>query len=229
MLACENCLNEHKGEYASGRFCSAYCARGFSTKQKRLLINRKVAIKLKRPKNRKCLYCDFLFEAKKKTNKYCSRACAGKDRKNYLTDESRKKLRLAGLKSVSVQAENRRNNNEKLFFELCKQNFTSVENNKQIFNGWDADIIIHDLKIAVLWNGKWHYKKIKEKEIAMGFFGKLVGAVVDTTVLPFSAAKDVITLGGALNNEDSATIERIKRIGDKVTDAADDAADGDFL
>lgn len=72
-------------------------------------------------------------------------------------------------------------------------------------------------------------KKTKEKEIVMGFFGKLVGAAVDTAVLPFSAAKDVITLGGSLNNEDSATIERIKRIGDKVTDAADDAADGDFL
>lgn len=27
----------------------------------------------------------------------------------------------------------------------------------------DADVIIEDLKIAVLWNGKWHYEKITEK------------------------------------------------------------------
>lgn len=32
-----------------------------------------------------------------------------------------------------------------------------------MFNGWDADIIIEDLKIAILWNGKWHYEKITEK------------------------------------------------------------------
>lgn len=29
-----------------------------------------------------------------------------------------------------------------------------------MFNGWDADIIIEDLKIAVMWNGPWHYKQI---------------------------------------------------------------------
>lgn len=35
--------------------------------------------------------------------------------------------------------------------------------NEQKFNGWDADVIIEDLKIAVLWNGKWHYEKITQK------------------------------------------------------------------
>ena len=29
-----------------------------------------------------------------------------------------------------------------------------------MFNGWDADVIIPELKIAVLWNGKWHYEEI---------------------------------------------------------------------
>ena len=32
-----------------------------------------------------------------------------------------------------------------------------------IFNGWDADIILTDLKIAILWNGKWHYEKLTKK------------------------------------------------------------------
>jgi hypothetical protein len=38
-----------------------------------------------------------------------------------------------------------------------------VLSNEPIFNGWDADIIIEDYKIAVLWNGKWHYEKITKK------------------------------------------------------------------
>lgn len=31
-----------------------------------------------------------------------------------------------------------------------------------MFNGWDADIILPDIKVAVLWNGKWYYEKITE-------------------------------------------------------------------
>ena len=30
-----------------------------------------------------------------------------------------------------------------------------------MFNGWDADIIIPALKLAILWNGIWHYAKVK--------------------------------------------------------------------
>lgn len=40
---CENCGNDHNGEYGSGRFCSSKCARGFSTKAKRAEINEKVS------------------------------------------------------------------------------------------------------------------------------------------------------------------------------------------
>jgi hypothetical protein len=46
MKECENCENGHDGSYGSGRFCSAKCARGFSTKAKRDVINKKVSIKL---------------------------------------------------------------------------------------------------------------------------------------------------------------------------------------
>ena len=43
-MNCENCGNEHDGSYGSGRFCSSKCARGFSTKRKRSLINEKIKI-----------------------------------------------------------------------------------------------------------------------------------------------------------------------------------------
>jgi len=52
MKKCENCNQEHDGNYGSGRFCCKKCARSFSTKAKRKEINQKVSKKLKdRAKN----------------------------------------------------------------------------------------------------------------------------------------------------------------------------------
>lgn len=41
--------------------------------------------------------------------------------------------------------------------------FDKVFTNERIFLGWDADVIIPNLKIAILWDGPWHRKKITEK------------------------------------------------------------------
>jgi hypothetical protein len=46
-MICECCNSVHGGEYGSGRFCSQTCSRSFSTKSKRLEINKKVSDKLK--------------------------------------------------------------------------------------------------------------------------------------------------------------------------------------
>lgn len=46
-MNCENCNEEHDGSYGSGRFCCQKCSRSFSTKEKRLEINKKVSKKLK--------------------------------------------------------------------------------------------------------------------------------------------------------------------------------------
>lgn len=78
------------------------------------------------------------------TAKFCSRSCVGKYRANKVK------------KSNKV----RRSKNEIYFADLCIEYFKNVETNEKIFNGWDADVIIHDIKIAILWNGKWHYEKI---------------------------------------------------------------------
>ena len=43
---------------------------------------------------------------------------------------------------------------------MCKSEFENVLENSQMFNGWDADVILVDHKVAVLWNGAWHYKEI---------------------------------------------------------------------
>jgi len=31
-----------------------------------------------------------------------------------------------------------------------------------MFDGWDADVILNDRKIAILWDGIWHYKQISK-------------------------------------------------------------------
>ena len=66
----------------------------------------------------------------------------------------------SGRKSIAIQGDLRRSKNEKYFCELCEKEFQCVKHNEPMFNGWDADIIIEDVKIAILWNGKWHYEKV---------------------------------------------------------------------
>lgn len=46
-MKCEYCSKEHNGNYGEGRFCGSKCARGFSTKEKREYINKKVSEKMK--------------------------------------------------------------------------------------------------------------------------------------------------------------------------------------
>jgi hypothetical protein len=81
MKECENCKLKHEGIYGSGRFCSNTCAKGFSTKFKRLEINEKVKIKLtttetiiKECENLKCKK-KFKYNSTYKNRKYCSIKC----------------------------------------------------------------------------------------------------------------------------------------------------------
>lgn len=67
-MICEQCANEHDGLFASGRFCSAHCARCFSTSKMRLRLNEKLA------KERVCKNCKRTYKALKKsghTHLYC--------------------------------------------------------------------------------------------------------------------------------------------------------------
>lgn len=63
---------------------------------------------------------------------------------------------------ISANNQNKRSKNEIYFGNLCKTMFNNVEFNIPFFNGWDADVILHDIKLAILWNGPWHYKQIKK-------------------------------------------------------------------
>ncbi len=140
------------------KFCSYKCSniRSHSPETKLLISNS--LKKTKGPKktyNHICQNCHREFTTKKPSSIFCTRSCATKSKNiNGLG-------RIAGLSSIKSQ--NRRSKNEVLFAEMCVNNFNDVVSNKCIFNGWDADIIIEDIKVAILWNGIWHYKKITNK------------------------------------------------------------------
>lgn len=85
MKKCENCGNEHNETYGSGRFCSKKCAKGFSTKAKRSLINEIVSKKLLKRDyvKRNCPICEKEFITWGKKNKICcSKSCATTKRNN---------------------------------------------------------------------------------------------------------------------------------------------------
>lgn len=82
------------------------------------------------------------------------------DRKTCSDECFKQTLVKGGLKSANKQKKTRRSKNEILMYEKCKNYFNTVLANENMFNGWDADIILPEYKIAILWNGAWHYREI---------------------------------------------------------------------
>jgi hypothetical protein len=145
-------------------YCSRSCANtrvhSDETKLKLVkILNIVRPLNITKDDNRICKNCSKNFYVKpSKEGVFCSKSCTS-TWNNINLGIGRK----AGLASVSIQSKNRRSKNETYFAELCKERFNEVKFNEPMFNGWDADVIIEDLKLAVLWNGKWHYEKITEK------------------------------------------------------------------
>jgi len=67
-MNCEYCGKEHYGSYASGRFCNRKCSNGYSTKNKRKEINKKVSKTLKGHSNNHSPkgYCHIPEDARKR-------------------------------------------------------------------------------------------------------------------------------------------------------------------
>ena len=158
-------------ELLKGKFrkhCSRACANSHTVSEE---TKKKISLGSRRNKEYSCHYkerickiCGNIFtSAISKYKNYCSLKCKEEYLVKYKTnisEETRKKLSAAGRKSAMKRSEEKRSKNEKYFCSLCENYFEHVEHNMPIFNNWDADIIIHDIKVAVLWNGPWHYRKI---------------------------------------------------------------------
>jgi len=111
-----------------------------------------------------CKVCKIIFQPKKSSISLCSLKCA---KQNEQSQDYKDNAKLNGRKGglVSAQKQNKRSKNEIYFSELCEQYFGKdrVTTNEKFFDGWDADVIVHSIKTAILWNGCWHYKQITKK------------------------------------------------------------------
>lgn len=162
MFICENCKIVYEIKYGSGRFCSCKCARNFTTQHKRKEINKKIRNSLmgkgNPPCDIECKQCKIIFRVlyKNRRRKFCSKKCS------CIWQVEKNNLSIKGG-IASARSQTRRSKNEILFANKCIEHFNNVKINEVMFNGWDADIIIEDYKIAIIWNGAWHYKKITKK------------------------------------------------------------------
>ena len=168
MKICPKCSINHE---RPGKFCSRKCAnsRGPRTEEFKNTIRTKLTgrilrkdhidkiIESRRTSNplyashetRKCIVCNSSFETTYLAN---SKTCRSKEciRETQVS---------AGRKSAQSRAT--RSKDEIALFELCKNKFPTAKSNSIIAEGWDADIVIADKKVAILWNGPWHYRDMK--------------------------------------------------------------------
>ncbi len=113
---------------------------------------------------RKCLWCDKEYNVKRKEQQYCNKNCANK-KLNCNSEMAKERGRIGGNKSLQMFS--RRSKAEIDFAYMCIDYFgnENIICNQLFFkdknnNLWDADIIITNLKIAILYNGIFHYKKV---------------------------------------------------------------------
>lgn len=141
---CPKCNTYH---YKQGTFCSRSCANSKAQKDESNDKRRNSLVgKSFKPKYTKvacCKICNKWFLGRRLT---CSDACKSEA------------FRIGGKNSAALII--KRSQDEIRLFNLCNSYFDSVDHNIPIFDGWDADIIIHDIKTAILWNGPWHYKEM---------------------------------------------------------------------
>ncbi len=117
---------------------------------------------------RLCVFCKIEYNPKRSEQKCCSRECSLNkllNDKDSLIENGRK----GGNKSLTIL--NRRSKAEICFADLCIKKYgkENILCNELFFkdkkgNLWDADIIIKSLKIAILYNGIFHYKKVYKNQ-----------------------------------------------------------------
>ncbi len=152
-VICKHCsvTFTYKSSVKIGRvFCSRPCA----DSHKKMLRANAALINPSKPAKRRArstvdtisLVCEecritYLKPKYRSGQRFCSLKCLG---------------HFAGKKSAALKT--LRSKNEILFYDLCLPKYPDTIHNQPIFDGWDADVIIPSLKLAILWNGVWHYK-----------------------------------------------------------------------
>lgn len=159
---CKQCGKKLIYKNRNNKFCNRSCSATYNNKTRTSTSTStsKIPKTSKTPTTSYCKHCGIIIETKGRTT--CDSCLA------HIRIEAGKKLssnpnfieicRKGGKKSALKTI--RRSKNEIELFDMCRNHFSSVRNNEPIVNGWDADIIIDEHKIAILWNGPWHYKEM---------------------------------------------------------------------
>lgn len=160
------------------KFCSKSCAAKFNNKIRTVNSRKRQSINLKKKlhpdidvvgdfsliyKNT-CKECNNYFFRSKPKRYFCSKECLSLYlRKQYIDrpEISKENSRQGILKGIETRG--LRSKQETELYELCAKYFQNTSHNEKIIDGWDADILLKDYKIAILWNGPWHYKQMPHK------------------------------------------------------------------
>lgn len=190
-LICEHCkcvfkkeLRKHK--YESKKFprrlffCSSKCVKDYNSRNSIISncewCSKEITRTFSSAKKSFHLFCSQSCSTKYVTVKrfciVCNTQLRNKNRKTCSNTCLKVLQNAAGLKSAQSQSQTRRSKNEILFSELCIAHFGAYDiiTNDPLFSNdpptgtnWDCDVAIHSLKLAVLWNGAWHKRKLRAK------------------------------------------------------------------
>ncbi len=107
-----------------------------------------------------CSFCNQTHTRNKRPyNKSGLYSCAKDECKaKLLLSLSKMGARKGGQASAAKRV--KRSKQEIELFNLLSKHFANIGHNEPIANGWDADILLYDHKIAILWNGPWHYREM---------------------------------------------------------------------
>ena len=56
----------------------------------------------------------------------------------------------------------------------------------------------------------------------MGIFGALLKTAIDVATTPIDIVSDVVTMGGAMNDEESAVVKKARRLANDLEDIRDE-------
>lgn len=172
-MKCTNCNNEliHRDQK---KFCCRSCAvsynnkikgpRSITTREKtsKTLKDRADKLGRKHPKNgsmfvRVCRICKTEFLHVKYSKNLCSYKCQVELKRFF-----NKQVQAQGR---GIWAKRSRSKGEKLLAEKLAKIGANVITNKHMFSGYDADIILPDYKLAIHWNGAWHWKPLRGEQL----------------------------------------------------------------
>ncbi len=104
-----------------------------------------------------CFCCNQILTINSKTYDNRKHKFFSCDKEQCKISVRKKVSSETGKKSATNRV--KRSKLEIQLYNLCEKHY-DVTHNQPIVDGWDADIIFNEYKIAVLWNGPWHYKNM---------------------------------------------------------------------